>query len=205
MQTKELLSQDEIRALLEISPAAIPESPESVQSSAPDAVLANAAEELLHYLQRSGLQAGSYGVTQKGTIGMHRCKSFRRQGTVIHLCIENSLANAFIESLLGGKSSRFEDDRAPGSLDEAFLALLFRETQKLLQPHLQKVKGFGSCRQVYFLEFFLGNTKSVMKLVLEGVAPAGAEKQVKTDMQKIKVEAVLGVDSCRCSETGPKL
>lgn len=193
MQTKELLSQDEIRALLEISPAGRRENPKSAQSSAPDAVLADAAEELLRYLQRSGLQAGSYGIVQKGAVGTHRCKRFRTQGSVAHLCIENRLANAFIETALGGDCSRFEDDRAPGSLDEALLALLFRETQKLLQPYLQKIQSFASGRQTYFLEFFLGNTKSVMKLVLEGVASAGAEKQVKTDLQKIKVEAVLGV------------
>ena len=193
MQTKELLSQDEIRALLEIPPAGKPENQKPEQSSMPDAVLANAAEELLRYLQRSGLKAGSFGVTQKGGIGTHRRKSFGNRGFVAHLCIENRLANAFIETVLGGSCSRFEDDRAPGVPDETLLALFFRETQKLLQPHLQKIHGSGSGRQVYLLEFYLGNTKSVMKLVLEGVAPAEAKKQVKTDWQKVKVEAVLGV------------
>ncbi|MBU1643136.1 hypothetical protein KKE54_07215 [bacterium] len=193
MQTKELLSQDEIRALLDISPSAIPAA-----SSAPDDAFSNAPEELLRYLQRSGLKAGSCSVVQKGRIGTHRCKSFKSQGYVAQLCIENRLTNAFIESILGGNSSRFEDDRVPGSLDEALLALLFSETQKLLQPYLQKVH-ISDGRQAYFLEFFLGNTKSVMKLVLENLdrkelrRPEEGRQHNRSVLHKIKVEAVLGV------------
>ena len=210
MQTKELLSQNEIDSLLDIFSS----SDENKSSNILFEVrMAKVAKGIENHLENLGLQFDDVSVSK--SISEHK-NSYNYNPDYLYLenlSIDNTLALSILAARFGANNREFSLDRELTSLEKQLLEDLCREiayiVEKELDSYLAKDDGVEKIAD-YSLLVSQENVQSAMQLsfTTEPVVPTAPvmlieeEAVERSDVDGTKVEAVVGTIATKILEQG---
>jgi hypothetical protein len=204
MQTKDLLSQNEIDSLLDIF-----SSPDEDKNTDIlfEVGMAKVAKGIENYLDILGLQFDNVRVIKSTTEHKNSYNYNPEYLYLENLSIDNSLALSILAARFGAKEKNFSLDRELTSLEKQLLEDLSREiayiVEKELDSYLAKDNGLEKIAD-YSLLVSQENAQSAMQLSFT-TAPVVLQEQepVETsDVDGIKVEAVVGMITVDVLEQG---
>jgi len=202
MRTEELLSKDEINALLDIADDSAEKTPKTLQKKPEDVLFEGIAKDVRDYLHAVGLEIDRIDVLHRSPLVGYSCKHVENKVSHLEICVENTLFNALIGVLFGG--SAVGDARALGSLEEKLLAPLWSVLQKIMLRHCrlcsESLRTRNEEKSERFLKLSFNGSSGVIKLALT-IFPLPQEQpekapvikeQPKYEIRTLKAEAVIG-------------
>lgn len=210
MQTKELLSQNEIDSLLDIFSSSDEEKSRDILF---EMGIAKVAKGIENYLERLGLPFDDVSVSK--SISEHK-NSYNYNPDYLYLenlSIDNTLALSILAARFGANNREFSLDRELTSLEKQLLEDLCREiayiVEKELDSYLAKDDGVEKIAD-YSLLVSQENVQSAMQLsfTTEPVVPTAPvmlieeEAVERSDVDGTKVEAVVGTIATKILEQG---
>ena len=210
MQTKELLSQNEIDSLLDIFSSPDEEKSRDILF---EMGIAKVAKGIENYLERLGLPFDDVSVSK--SISEHK-NSYNYNPDYLYLenlSIDNTLALSILAARFGANNREFSLDRELTSLEKQLLEDLCREiayiVEKELDSYLAKDDGVEKIAD-YSLLVSQENVQSAMQLsfTTEPVVPTAPvmlieeEAVERSDVDGTKVEAVVGTIATKILEQG---
>lgn len=202
MRMEELLSQEEINALLDIADDPAENAPGLLKKSPVDALFEGIAKDVRDYLYAAGFPVDHIDILPTTPIVGFSCKHFEDKAHRLEFSVENTLSHAFIGVLFGGSADG--DARALSSLEEKLLAPLWSTLQEIILRHCRScsasLQGRSDDNLQRLLKLSFNGSSGVIKLSV--FAASLPQKQpekapVITDQTQsvtktVKVEAVIG-------------
>jgi hypothetical protein len=191
---KELLTQEEITALLELS---APQSAERSSAALFNAGLSKVAKGVGYYLQRLGLQFDAVTVQRDSSAPANSYRYEPDYPYLGSLSIENTLALGIIAARFGAKAEELSLTRALTSLEQNLMEDLCKEisymVEKELDDYLVKDDAMGN-RGDYGLRVAQGELEYTVQLSFTHPQPEAdiPEPAVIAVSEGTKVEALLG-------------
>lgn len=210
MQTKDLLSQNEIDSLLDIFSSPDEEKSRDILF---EVGMAKVAKGIENYLDILGLQFDNVRVIKSTTEHKNSYNYNPEYLYLENLSIDNSLALSTLAARFGAKEKNFSLDRELTSLEKQLLEDLCREiayiVEKELDSYLAKDDGVEKIAD-YSLLVSQENVQSAMQLsfTTEPVVPTAPvmlieeEAVERSDVDGTKVEAVVGTIATKMLEQG---
>lgn len=202
MRTEELLSQDEINALLDIVDKPAEKAPDPLKGTPEDMLFEGVARGVRDYFHTAGLAIEHIDILHQSPLIGYSCKHFEDKRYRLEICVENTLSHALIGVVFGG--SDVGDARALTSLEEKLLAPLWSALQEILLRHCglysESLPGRRAEKAERFLKFSFNGCNGVVKCSVLAASlpqkqPQKAEQpaeQTKNVAKWVKVEAVIG-------------
>jgi len=202
MRTEELLSQDEINALLDIADKPAEKAPGLSKKSPVDALFEAVVKDVRDYLHAAGFAIEHVDILHRSPLAGYSCKHFEDKRCRFEVSVENTLLHAFIGVLFGGSAEG--DARALSPLEEKLLAPLLSALQEIMLRHCRScsasLQGLRADKVERFLKLsFNGGSGAVKFSVSAASLPQKRPEKapVITDQTEgvpktVKVEAVIG-------------
>jgi len=191
INTKSLLSQNEVEALLEV----FNEHHDKPHDVVFELAMAKVAKNIGHYLETLGLTFSAIKVVKQDT-REHAVFSYAAKGKYLDsLFLQNTLANAIVAKLSGAKGCEFDLQRALSSLETALMEEIVTKIVYMVEKELDSYFSNHVVTEVldtYRIVLMCGELQGLLYFSFVSNDSRSMPQRVKTVAVGTKVEIVLG-------------